>query len=143
MDEPDYDKLLKMAVKAKKDQTEVWREVAKTQEALAARVEPSGVAAYAANRGVWYEAVGLVDLNANSPERLKSFGLDILNANDRAVLTSRLDSPLASQRGANSVPRARYGSCLLAVLASERTWHALSRCSEASLRTSRALSSRA
>lgn len=55
--------------------------------------------AYVANRGVWYEAVGLVDLNANSPERLKSFGLDVRNADDRAVLTSRLDSPLAQSRG--------------------------------------------
>lgn len=55
--------------------------------------------AYVGNRGVWYEAVGLVDLNANSPERLKSFGLDIANPADRTLLTSRLDSPLAKSRG--------------------------------------------
>jgi Carboxypeptidase regulatory-like domain/TonB dependent receptor-like, beta-barrel len=55
--------------------------------------------AYVANRGVWYEAVGLVDLNALPPERIATRGLNILNADDRAVLTSRLDSPLAQARG--------------------------------------------
>jgi len=55
--------------------------------------------AYVGNRGVWYEANGLVDINANTPERLRSFGLDAAKAEDRAVLTSRLNSSLAQSRG--------------------------------------------
>jgi hypothetical protein len=56
-------------------------------------------AAYVGNRGVWYEANGLVDLNALDPARLLARELDITKAEDRAVLTSRLDSTLAQSRG--------------------------------------------
>ncbi len=63
---------------------------------------------YVGNRGVWFEANGLIDLNAISIERLRSFGLDINNAADRTLLTSRLDSALAASRGFNKVPYATY-----------------------------------
>ncbi|MEO8592595.1 MAG: TonB-dependent receptor [Candidatus Solibacter sp.] len=65
-------------------------------------------AAYVGNRGAWFEANGLVDLNAITPARLQAFGLDINNANDRTLLTSRLDSTLAASRGFNKLPYAGY-----------------------------------
>lgn len=55
-------------------------------------------AAYVGNRGVWFRADGLIDYNALTPGRIQQFGLDISKADDRTLLTSRLDSPLAIQR---------------------------------------------
>ncbi len=55
--------------------------------------------AYVGNRGVWFEANGLVDYNAVRPEDPLRRGLDVTKADDRAVLTSRLDSALARSRG--------------------------------------------
>src|SRR5207247_10514923 len=54
---------------------------------------------YVGNRGIWWQAPALLNLNANTPERLKSFGLDINNAADRALLLSRMDSPAVVARG--------------------------------------------
>ena len=54
---------------------------------------------YVGNRGVWWEANGLVNDNALSPAMLQARGLNIANADDRAVLTSRLDSAVARARG--------------------------------------------
>lgn len=56
-------------------------------------------AAYVGNRGIWETATNLINLNAITPQRLASFGLDINNASDRTLLTSRLDSPAALARG--------------------------------------------
>ncbi len=56
-------------------------------------------AAYVGNRGVWFRADGLNDFNAISEERLRAFGLDIRNAADRTLLTSRIDSPAVVARG--------------------------------------------
>ncbi|MGH9658139.1 MAG: hypothetical protein ACRD96_06315, partial [Bryobacteraceae bacterium] len=56
-------------------------------------------AAYVGNRGAWFQANGLVDLNALTPERIRQAGLDINNANDRTLLTSRIDSPQAQAQG--------------------------------------------
>ena len=56
-------------------------------------------AAYVGNRGVWDQANSLIDLNAVKPERLAAAGLDITNAADRTLLTSRLDSAVAQARG--------------------------------------------
>jgi hypothetical protein len=64
--------------------------------------------AYVGNRGVWYEANGLVDINAVTPERLKSFGFDVGSAADRALLTSRLDSSAAKADPRVKVPYAGY-----------------------------------
>jgi len=56
-------------------------------------------AAYVGNRGVWWNSPGLIDVNALTSERIRSFNLDINNAADRTLLTSRLDSPTANTRG--------------------------------------------
>ncbi len=56
-------------------------------------------ASYVGNRGAWFRATNLVDLNAVTPQLLAARGLDISRAGDRAVLTSRLDSPQAVAGG--------------------------------------------
>jgi hypothetical protein len=56
-------------------------------------------AAYVGNRGVWWNSPGLVDVNANTPERLAAFGFDINNANDRTLLTSPLNNSNVIARG--------------------------------------------
>ena len=61
-------------------------------------------AAYVANRGVWWQANGLNNINGLTNERLKSFGLDIANAADRTLLTSAVNSTIAANRGFNKVP---------------------------------------
>jgi hypothetical protein len=55
-------------------------------------------AAYVGNRGSWFRADALNELNGLTEERLKSFGLDIHNAADRALLISRMDSAAVSAR---------------------------------------------
>jgi hypothetical protein len=65
---------------------------------------------YVGNRGAWFEANSLIDLNALTPERLRSFGLDINNAADRTLLTSRLDSTIAASRGFNKPPYGSYST---------------------------------
>lgn len=64
-------------------------------------------AAYVGNRGAWFQNNGLVDINALTPERIAAAGLDINSAADRALLTSRLDSPQAVARGFTA-PYASY-----------------------------------
>jgi hypothetical protein len=54
---------------------------------------------YVGNRGVWLQANSLINLNAISSDRLKAFGLDLNNAADRTLLSSRLDSTTAKARG--------------------------------------------
>jgi len=49
-------------------------------------------------------------LNAISDDRIKSFGLDIHNAADQAVLRARLDSAAAAARGFNKLPYATYSA---------------------------------
>jgi len=56
-------------------------------------------AAYVGNRGAWFQANGLVDLNGLTPERIRQAGLGIDNAGDRTFLTSRIDSAEAQARG--------------------------------------------
>jgi hypothetical protein len=56
---------------------------------------------YVGNRGAWFQANGLIDLNALTPERIASFGLDIRNALDRTLLTSQIGSATAAARGFN------------------------------------------
>jgi hypothetical protein len=64
--------------------------------------------AYVGNRGVWFEANGLVDMNALTPERIRSFGFDITNAADRTILNSRLDSAAARADTRVKVPYTGY-----------------------------------
>ncbi|MEX2260448.1 MAG: TonB-dependent receptor [Bryobacteraceae bacterium] len=65
-------------------------------------------AAYVGNRGAWFRADGLVNYNAISEERLRGFGLSLNNPADLDLLRSRLDSPLAAQRGFNRPPYAGF-----------------------------------
>ena len=55
--------------------------------------------AYVGNRGVWFVANSLVNLNALSTQRLQMFGLDINNATDRTLLTSAISSPAVVAAG--------------------------------------------
>jgi hypothetical protein len=58
-------------------------------------------ASYVGNRGVWWAAALLSpgDLNPLEPDSLKkNFGIDITNAADRALLTSRVNSPAVLAR---------------------------------------------
>ena len=61
-------------------------------------------ATYVGNRGVWWDAPGLIDVNALTPDRLKLFGLDINNAADRTLLAAPVNSATAAQRGFNKPP---------------------------------------
>lgn len=68
--------------------------------------------AYVGNRGVWLTSgdagnAGMNDLNALSIGRLKAFGLDVTNANDRALLISNFNSGLPQARGFN-IPYASF-----------------------------------
>ena len=65
-------------------------------------------AAYVGNRGAWEQATNLININALTPQRLSSFGLDINNAADRTLLTSRLDSATAATRGFNKPPYSTF-----------------------------------
>jgi hypothetical protein len=56
-------------------------------------------AAYVGNRGAWFQANALVDLNALTPARIQAAGLNINAAADRSVLTSYISSSLAAARG--------------------------------------------
>jgi hypothetical protein len=56
-------------------------------------------AAYVGNRGAWWNAPFLIDLNILTAGRLKAFGLDITNPADRTLLASPLTSPIAAARG--------------------------------------------
>jgi hypothetical protein len=66
--------------------------------------------AYVGNRGSGFTANNLLNLNGNTEDRLRSFGLDIHNPADQALLRARLDSPLAATRGFNNLPYAGYSS---------------------------------
>ena len=56
-------------------------------------------AAYVANRGVWWQAPTLVDVNAITPAILKAKGIDISSAADQSLLLSALSSTAAQARG--------------------------------------------
>ena len=53
---------------------------------------------YVGNRGIWWQAPGLLNLNANTPERLKSFGLDVTNLADQDLLRLTFTSDAVSSR---------------------------------------------
>lgn len=61
-------------------------------------------AAYVGNRGVWLTSgdasnIGLNDLNALTPERVRAVGLDLGNPDDRSLLTSTFTSGRPQARG--------------------------------------------
>ena len=55
-------------------------------------------AAYVGNRGAWWEASELINVNALSPQRLASFGLSLDNKDDRALLSGKMDTTAAKTR---------------------------------------------
>ncbi|HJT88027.1 MAG TPA: TonB-dependent receptor [Bryobacteraceae bacterium] len=65
-------------------------------------------ASYVGNRGVWWNAPGLVDVNALSPARIAAAGLSLNNPADVQLLASPLNSPLAAARGFNQPPYAGF-----------------------------------
>ena len=56
-------------------------------------------ASYIGNRGVWLQATSLNDLNAVTPESLKTQGIDFSNASDRALLTLPISAAQVQARG--------------------------------------------
>ena len=52
-------------------------------------------ASYVANRGVWWNSPGLIDVNALTPQRLAAAGLDITNPAQRAILAARVNTTTA------------------------------------------------
>jgi hypothetical protein len=56
-------------------------------------------ATYVGNRGVWWNAGGLVCPNCVTPQMLANYGLNANNAADRTLLSSPINSPLAVASG--------------------------------------------
>ncbi len=56
-------------------------------------------ASYVGNRGAWFESDALINLNANTPQRLASFGINIDSSTDLGLLTMPLNSPQVQARG--------------------------------------------
>jgi hypothetical protein len=54
---------------------------------------------YVANMGVWWNAPGLIDVNALSSQRIAAANLNLNNPTDVTLLGSRLNSTTAIQRG--------------------------------------------
>lgn len=54
--------------------------------------------AYVGSRGAWWRADGLQNYNNMTPEYLLARGVDVRNATDRTLLTSRIDSATAAGR---------------------------------------------
>jgi len=69
-------------------------------------------ASYVGNRGVWWSSSSMIDMNRITPQILAKNGLDLNKSEDRTLLTSRLDSPLAAQRGFNKPPYAGFPTSL-------------------------------
>jgi hypothetical protein len=61
-------------------------------------------AAYVGNRGVWWNAPALIDVNGLTPQILAEEGLNLNNAADRTLLTSPMNSAVAASRGFNRAP---------------------------------------
>jgi hypothetical protein len=56
-------------------------------------------AAYVANRGIWWQSPGLLNLNANTPSSLAAYGLDINSQADRTLLSSQIGSASVAAKG--------------------------------------------
>jgi hypothetical protein len=63
--------------------------------------------AYVGNRGVWWPAFGMVNLNAVTPQILAANHIDLSNPTDRALLTSTITSAAAIARG-SPLPYANF-----------------------------------
>src|SRR5262249_22937490 len=56
-------------------------------------------ASYVGNRGVWWQAPGLVNVNAITPQILSAHGIDLSKTADQSLLTSLVTSATAVSRG--------------------------------------------
>ena len=56
-------------------------------------------ASYVGNRGVWWQAPGLVNINAITPDILAAHGIDLSRSADQTLLTSLVTSTAAVSRG--------------------------------------------
>lgn len=65
-------------------------------------------AAYVGNRGVWWTAPGLIDVNALTPQILAAHGLHLDSPGDQTLLKARINSTTAAQRGFNVLPYAGF-----------------------------------
>ncbi len=54
---------------------------------------------YVGNRGVWWNAAGLICPNCLTPQELSTFGLNLNNTDDRTLLAAPISSALAASRG--------------------------------------------
>ncbi len=61
-------------------------------------------AAYVGNRGVWWTAPGLMDVNAITTQNLAAHNLNINTPADQQLLISSLNSALAINRGFQNSP---------------------------------------
>ena len=64
-------------------------------------------ATYVGNRGIWWPAGILINYNANTPQQLLAYGLDITSAADRTILNAPLNSSAAG-RFQNKLPYAGF-----------------------------------
>ena len=67
---------------------------------------------YVGNRGVWWNAPGMIDVNALTVQRINAAGLSLNNPADVQLLASPLNSALASSRGFSKPPYAGFPSTL-------------------------------
>jgi hypothetical protein len=65
-------------------------------------------ATYVGNRGAWWTAPGLIDVNALTPQILAAHGLSLNTTADQQLLISPLNSSLAVSRGFNTPPYAGF-----------------------------------
>ncbi|MEP6962632.1 MAG: TonB-dependent receptor, partial [Acidobacteriota bacterium] len=65
-------------------------------------------AAYVANRGVWWQAPGLINFNATPAATLKAYNLDPSIPADLSLLNQRLNTTVVAQRGLASPPYAGF-----------------------------------
>ena len=61
-------------------------------------------ASYVGNRGAWWQANGLIDVDGLTPEYLKSLGLDITQPADRTLLTTTYSALSAANKARFPIP---------------------------------------
>jgi hypothetical protein len=69
-------------------------------------------ASYVGNLGIWWQAPGLVDVNALTPQAIAAAGLNINNPADVTLLQSPMNSALAISRGFGKAPFAGFPTTL-------------------------------
>ena len=65
---------------------------------------------YVGNRGVWWQAPGMQDINGITQAQLSARGIDVTNSTDQALLLSPISSAAATARGFNKAPYTGFSS---------------------------------